>query len=282
MKLVDLNYMLKEADKNHYAVGAFNYCNAETAQAIIETGSRLRSPVMYIIGPWELDLLGPRMMAKIVRDLAEDSDVPVCLHLDHATDLETVKACIDAGFPSVMMDGSHCDTFEENVRITRAAVEMAKDKGITVEGELGAVGRVDGLSPEGDNKMLLTDPGQAVEFVERTGIDALAVSIGNGHGMYPQRPVLDFERLEAIRKITGIPLVLHGGSGIPADQLHKAIDLGISKVNVATELAHAYLAALDNRESGMWYAKALIQAKSAVSKVVERWMLELGCAGRLK
>lgn len=282
MSFVDITQMLRDAEANHYAVGAFNYCNAETAKAIIDEGCRKKSPIMMICGPWELDLVGPRMLVQMAQILSEEVNAPVCLHLDHATDMDTVKRCIDAGFPSVMIDGSHTDTYEENVSITRAVVEIAKPLGITVEGELGAVGRVDDCSPEACDKSMLTDPDQAAEFVALTGIDALAVAIGNGHGMYPQAPELDFDRLKAIRCATKVPIVLHGGSGTPAAQLHQAIDLGISKVNVATELAHAYLAAIDNRAEGLWYAWALIQARDAVSAVVGRWMDELGSSGRTK
>ncbi|MHB1458145.1 MAG: class II fructose-bisphosphate aldolase, partial [Armatimonadota bacterium] len=239
MSFVNITKMLKDAEAGHYAVGAFNYCNAETAKAIIDEGARKKSPVMMICGPWELDLVGPNMLVKMVDILSEEAGVEVCLHLDHATDVETVKRCIDAGFPSVMIDGSHCNTYEENVTLTRMVVEMAKPFGITVEGELGSVGRVDDCSPEANDKSLLTDPAQAAEFERLTGVDALAVGIGNGHGMYPQSPVLDFERLQEIRNVVTVPIVLHGGSGTPAHQLHQAIDLGVSKVNVASELGRS-------------------------------------------
>lgn len=275
--------MIEEARKGHYAVGAFNYCNVETAQAIVEAGCRLRSPVLLITGPWEIPLVGAKTLVRIAHSMAKAADVPVCLHLDHAADLELVRECIEAGFPSVMMDASAHD-FEENVRLTKAVVDMAHPRGITVEGELGAVGRVDDAVVEGGREASLTDPAQAAEFVERTGIDALAPAIGNAHGIYPQRPVLDFERLEAIRNATGVPLVLHGGSGTEPDQLQRAIDIGIGKVNVASELSRAFLSAIEQamaKSNGkMWYAHALVEAKTAVAEVVSRWMGQLGCAGK--
>lgn len=284
MELIGLNPMLEEAQKNHYAVGAFNYCNAETAQAVAEVGCKLRSPIMFITGPWELSLLGVKMMADIARWVAKEADVPVCLHLDHASEIDLVRECIEAGFPSVMMDASQYD-FEENVHLTKMVVDMAHPKGITVEGELGAVGRVGESTVEGAGEASLTDPDKAAEFVERTGIDALASAIGNAHGLYTQRPVLDFERLEAIRNATGVPLVLHGGSGTPSDQLHRAIEIGISKINVASELARAYLDAIkrfqESKEGNKWYAFALMDSKAAVSEVVARWMQELGSANRI-
>ncbi len=284
MELIGLDRMLREAQSKHYAVGAFNYCNAETAQAIAQTGCELRSPVIYIIGPIEYPLMGAKMMVDIVKLVAADCDVPVCLHLDHATSIDQVRECIEAGFPSVMMDASQYD-FEENIRLTKMVVEMAHAKGITVEGELGAVGKVDDATVEGQENASLTLPHKAAEFVERTGIDALAISIGNAHGLYKQSPVLDFERLQAVRDATDVPLVLHGGSGTPVDQLHRAIDIGISKVNVASELGRAFLDAIDNfnrtKRSKEWYALSLVDAKQAVAQVVARWMRELGSTGRI-
>lgn len=283
MKLKNINDLLIPAQREHYAVGAFNYCNFETAQAVVEAGVELRSPVMFITGPWEIQLLGAKALVEIAKFVAKDADVPVCLHLDHATDVELVKECIEAGFPSVMMDASQHD-FEENVRLTQLVVDMAGPLGVTVEGELGAVGRVDDSSVEGDGKALLTDPGKAAEFVERTGVDALAVAIGNAHGIYTQQPELDFERLEAIRAAVDVPLVLHGGSGTPPAQLKRAIEIGVSKVNVASEIGRAYLnaiAAAQARTGGKgWYAHALVDAKSAARDVVAGWMNKLNSAGK--
>jgi len=282
LKLVSLTDIIEPARRGGYAVGAYNYCNAETVQAIIEQGCNQRSPVILIIGPWELPLLGIKTVTRLAEMTAADASVPVCLHLDHATEFEMVKECIDAGFPSVMIDASQYD-FEENIRRTKAVVEIAHPLGITVEGELGAVGRVDDGGVEGGAESTLTDPARAAEFVERTGVDALATSIGNAHGMYKQLPELDFDRLEAIQRAVDIPLVLHGGSGTPRDQLHRAIDIGICKVNVATELALAYLEAIRQApEKGRtWYAHALMDAKAAAGEVVARWMVELGSAGRV-
>lgn len=275
--------MLGPAQRGHYAVGAFNYCNFETAQAVVEAGMALRSPVMYITAPWETSLLGPEAVVEVARYVAARADVPVCLHLDHATDVESVKECIEAGFPSVMIDASAHD-FEENVRMTRAVVDMARPAGITVEAELGAVGRVDDATVEGSDGNSLTDPDMAAEFVRLTGVDALAVAIGNAHGIYTQQPELDLARLDRIRAAVSVPLVLHGGSGTPSDQLRRAIEIGISKVNVASELSRAYLNAIQQAvaqsDGKIWYVSALIDAKKAVTEVVERWMAKLGSAGK--
>ena len=280
-RLMGITSLLDDARSNHYAVGAFNYTNAETACAIIGTAALLRSPVILIPGPWEIPLIGAEMIVEIAQSVAARVDVPVCMHLDHAKDLSLVRECIDAGFPSVMIDASEHD-FEENIRLTRAVVEMAHPLGVTVEGELGAVGRV-GQSPEGTDMPALTDPDEAAEFVERTGVDALAVAIGNSHGIYPQRPELDFELLEAIGAATSVPLVLHGGSGTHPDQLQRAIDLGITKVNVASDISKAYLDAIRSavdHNAGVWYASALLDARSATERVVERWMRQLDSVSR--
>jgi ketose-bisphosphate aldolase len=274
--------MLEEARQDGYAVGAFNFANAETAQAIVEQGAALRSPTLMMIGPWETPLLGAGFVVDIAKRLAERADVPVCLHLDHASEVGPIRECIEAGFPSVMIDASRCE-FEENVRRTKVVVDMAHAKAVAVEGELGAVGSV-GDSVEGDRAASLTDPRQAAEFVERTGVDALAVAIGNAHGIYTQRPELDFERLQAIRDATGVALVLHGGSGTPSAQLHRAIEIGVAKVNVASELSQAYLGAIRERlaSGNAWYSHAMMEAKAAFGQVVARWMRELGSAGKVR
>jgi len=280
--LVGLSTLLHRAQKERYAVPGFNFCNAETAQAIVEECAALRSPALLMIGTWEIPLLGPGVLADIVTSLASRADVPVCLLLDHAPDIELVRECIAAGFSSVMMDASQHD-FEENVRLTREVVRIAEGTGVDVEGELGSVGRVGDLASEGRAEPRLTDPGEVAAFVERTGIQALAVAIGNAHGIYRQRPELDFERLQAIRKATDVPLVLHGGSGTPADQLSRAIEIGISKVNVASELSTAYLEGVQQAmaaDEHIWYAGALMGAKAATAEVVRRWVRQLGSEGK--
>jgi len=282
-ELLPLTPLLEAARANHYAVGAFNFCNAETAQAIVEQAVALRSPALLMIGPWETPLLGADFVVDIARWLAARADVPVSLHLDHASEIEPIRKSIEAGFPSVMIDASRLD-FEENIQRTRAVVEMARARGVSVEGELGAVGSVGDVAVEGEGRAGLTDPAQAADFVERTGVDALAVAIGNAHGIYTQRPELDFDRLRAIREATNVPLVLHGGSGTPAPQLHRAIEIGVSKVNVASELSRAHLGAIAARLAAgdAWYSQAMAEAKAAVGEVVGRWMCELGSAGQIK
>lgn len=281
-ELVGLTELLADAAAKRYAVGAFNFCNAETAQAVVEAASALRSPVIMMIGPMEIPLLGVRAAVDVAKSAAREAGVPVCLHLDHACEYELVAECVEAGFPSVMIDASRM-TFEDNIRLTTRVVDIARVKGVAVEAELGAVGRVDDSAVEGGNTASLTSPSEAAEFCERTGVDALAVAIGNAHGVYTQRPDLDFDRLQAIRDATGVPLVLHGGSGTPLEQLRRAIGIGVSKVNVASELSRAYLTAVEKAIAGgkgkVWYAQALTEAKAAVAAVVADWMNKLGSAG---
>jgi ketose-bisphosphate aldolase len=195
-----------------------------------------------------------------------------------------VRECLEAGFPSVMIDGSHLP-FEQNVALTRRAVELARSYGAAVEGELGALGRTDGLLGEGNNgESSLTDPSEAREFTQRTGVDALAVSVGNAHGLYRSKPDLDFGRLQEILDTVDVPVVLHGGTGIPKDQFSRAIAMGMCKVNVATELVLCYSdamkQALAEMNGSIWPATVLQDVKHRMTSVVRRWINELGSAGK--
>lgn len=276
-----LKEMLANARREKYAVGGFNFCNAETAQVIFSEAVKLRSPAMLIASSAELRLCGMEETVKIVRLVAETVDVPVCLHLDHTDDVETVCRAVDAGFSSVMIDGSHFP-FEKNIEMTRAVVKYAHNKGVSVEGELGAIGENKDAQHEGVGPQSLTDPKMATEFVERTGVDALAVSIGNAHGLYAKRPELDFGLLKTINDQVGIPLVLHGGSGTPVEHLQKAISLGICKVNVASEIGKAFTDSYIETmtRGGTWWIIALQKAKNDIAPVIERWIRNLGSEGK--
>lgn len=282
MKLRNITDMLDHAEKHHYGLGAFCCCNAETALAAIEAGIKLQSPVLFIASHEETPVLGPKGLVDIVKCVAGDCGLPVGLHLDHAPSVEFVRECMDAGFPSVMYDGSGLP-FEENVKNTRMVVEEAHGRGIGVEGEIGAIGRCDKSTVEG-GETTLTDPDEAVEFVERTGVDALAVSIGNSHGMYTTLPNLNFELLKEIRSRVNVHLVLHGGSGTPPEQLNEAVRIGIAKVNVASEIGKAYINGIvdfNNAKNGnFWWTHGVLEAKLAAKAVVERWMHQLGSEGK--
>jgi ketose-bisphosphate aldolase len=276
-----LREMAGKARSGRYAVGGFNFCNAETAQAVLAEAEDLRSPAMLIASSSEAQLCGLADTVKIARLVAERITVPVCLHLDHTDDVKTVCDAVDAGFSSVMIDGSHF-SFEKNIEMTRAVVEYAHKKGVSVEGELGAIGQNKDAQHEGVGPQSLTDPEKAVEFVERTGVDALAVSIGNSHGFYAKRPELDFALLQDIAGKVEVPLVLHGGSGTPLDHLQKAISLGVGKVNVASEIGRVFTETFTQRMAagGVWWVMALQEAKQVIGLVVRRWIHDLGSAGK--
>jgi tagatose 1,6-diphosphate aldolase GatY/KbaY len=276
-----LKEMLAKARREHYAVGGFNFCNAETAQVIFAEAVKLRSPAMLIASSVEVQLCGMEETVKILRLVAETVEVPVCLHLDHTNDVKTVCRAVDAGFSSVMIDGSHFP-FEQNIEMTRAVVQYAHNKGVSVEGELGAIGENKDAQHEGLGPQSLTDPNMAAEFVERTGVDALAVSIGNAHGLYAKRPELDFDLLQTIRDRVDIPLVLHGGSGTPLEHLQRAISLGICKVNVASEIGKAFTDSYMETMTtgGTWWVVALQKAKNAIAPIIERWIHNLGSEGK--
>jgi ketose-bisphosphate aldolase len=276
-----LKEMLAKARQEQYAVGGFNFCNAETAQVVFSESVKLRSPAMLIAAAAEVRLCGMENTVRIVRLVAETVPVPVCLHLDHTDDVETVCRAVDAGFSSVMIDGSRF-SFEKNIEMTQAVVKYAHNKGVSVEGELGALGENKDAQHEGTAPQSLTDPNKAREFVERTGIDALAVSIGNAHGLYAKRPELDFELLKTIRDQVDIPLVLHGGSGTPLDHLQTAISRGICKVTVAAEIGKVFTDSYIETMTagGTWWVIALQKAKDAIAPVIEKWIRNLGSEGK--
>lgn len=283
MPLIGMKEMLDKAYAGGYAVGGFDGFNAETFQAIIETGKAKKSPLLSICAPVEYALLGARSAAAVARALADLHGVELCLHLDHAGSMEQIVEAVEAGFSSVMIDGSQ-KSFEDNIALTTEVVRFAHARGVPVEAELGAMGRVDSITHEGgdDFRTEYTNPDHAAEFVKRTGCDFLAVSIGNAHGLYTQAPTLDFERLGQIRNAVPVPLVLHGGSGTPEDQLKKAVALGIAKVNVASEIAKAfttsYVATMN--EGKTWWTIAKKRATDETCKVIARWMDTLGSSGK--
>ncbi len=232
--LVNLNEVLIKAREGKYAVPAFDCTEDILIRTILDTCEEKKSPV--ILMALERDLKGKGMdyITSMVKGVADKYSIPIVLHLDHATNLDLIKRAIDYGFTSVMYDGSML-SFEENIANTKKVVEIAHAQNVTVEAELGYVGgnELDG-SYTGDAK--LTEPSQVLEFVNKTGVDALAVSIGTSHGVYVSEPKLNIERLQDINAISPVPLVLHGGSGTPVDQVQEAIKNGIAKVNLYADL----------------------------------------------
>lgn len=246
--LVSTADLLGDARSGGYAVGAFNVYNLEGARAVIAAAEAERSPVMLQLHPGALAHGSTPLVAGCLA-AAREATVPASVHLDHSTSPEEIGAALDVGLRSVMADGSHLE-YADNVAFVRQTATRVHSQGGVVEAELGRLtGTEDGLTvPEYESR--LTDPEQAGDFVRSTGVDALAVCIGNVHGSYPGEPRLDFDRLSAIREATPVPLVLHGGSGLPEPMLARAIELGVCKVNVNTELRRAYLAAVTEAVSG--------------------------------
>ena len=235
--LVTTKEMLLEAQKNHYAVGAFNVENMEMVQAVIAAAEEMRSPVIIQTTPSTLKYASPELYFANVKALAQKSVVPIAVHLDHGNSFELAMQTFRCGYTSIMIDGSP-KSFEENIALTSAVVQAAHGAGIPVEAELGTVGGKEDSLDNGEGGY--TDPQKAKEFVERTNCDSLAVAIGTAHGVYKHAPKLDLERLSAIRKVVDIPLVLHGTSGVDDDVVKECVKRGICKVNYATDLRIAY------------------------------------------
>jgi tagatose 1,6-diphosphate aldolase GatY/KbaY len=237
--------LLQQAAQGHYALGAFNVYNLEGALAVVNAAQATRSPAILQIHPSAFEYGGAALVALCLQS-ARDARVPMSVHLDHSTSADAIRFALDAGMTSIMADGSHL-AYDANVAFTRAMVELTRARAGFVEAELGRLaGTEDGLTVA-EYEAKLTDPGQAREFVAQTGIDALAVCIGNVHGNYRGEPRLDCARLAAIRDVVSVPLVLHGASGLSRDLVRRSIELGARKFNVNTEVRGAYIAALKQK-----------------------------------
>ncbi len=241
MKLVSLVEILAQANQGRYAVGGFNINNLEFLQGIIGAAEELNSPLILQTSEGAMKYIGIDYVIGMVDAAVKNSPIPVALHLDHGSSFAVVMKCIRMGYSSVMFDGSHFP-FEENIRLTKQVIEAAHAVGVSVEAELGKLGGTEDDLSVDEKDATFTDPEQAVEFVERTGVDALAVAIGTAHGVYKGKPELDFERLKTIKDKTKIPIVLHGASGLSDDDLKKAISLGVNKVNVNTDFQQVFAA----------------------------------------
>ena len=267
MPLVDTKEMFKKAYEGHYAVGAFNVNNMEIIQGIVEAAIQEKAPLILQVSAGARKYAKHIYLTKLVEAAVEDTGLPICLHLDHGADFEICKDCVDGGFTSVMIDGSKYP-FEENIELTKRVVDYAHSKGVVVEAELGKLAGVEDAVNVAAKDATYTDPDQAVEFVERTGCDSLAIAIGTSHGAYKfkGKPELDFARLEKITNmLPGYPLVLHGAStvipsfveecnkyggkldgaqGVPEDMLLKAGTFGVCKINIDTDLRLAMTASI--------------------------------------
>lgn len=309
MPLVTSAEMFKKAYEGQYAVGAFNVNNMEIIQGIVDAAKEEQAPLILQVSAGARKYAKHIYLMKLVEAAIEDSGLPICLHLDHGEDFEICKACVDGGFTSVMIDGSK-HPFEENIAITKKVVEYAHAHGVVVEAELGRLAGVEDAVKVNAKDASYTDPDQAVEFVEKTGVDSLAIAIGTSHGAYKFKgePQLDFERLEKISKLLpNFPLVLHGAStvlpefvkkcndfggelpgaqGVPEDMLFKAAKQGVCKINIDTDLRLAMTASvrehLATHPADFDPRQYLKPAREAIKKMVQHKMKNvLNCSNRL-
>ena len=281
--LVSGEVILKNAQKNGYACGAFNINNMEILQAIIAAGEEEKSPLILQTSESAIRYAGLDYLAIMAVYAAKKASVPVCINLDHGLKFETVKACIENGWSNVMMDASS-KPYEENIEITSQVVKMAHEKGVSVEAELGKlVGIEDDVKVEAADA-IYTNPDEAADFVKRTGIDSLAVAIGTAHGKYHGEPKLDFDRLKAIREKVDIPLVLHGASGLTEAQLKKAISLGICKINIDTDIRVAFSDGIKSvlaKDPSAYDPRTLCTpARQMMKEVVQKKMQIFGSSGK--
>jgi fructose-bisphosphate aldolase class II len=247
MTIVSLKEVFKSAINDDYAIGAFNVHNLEFIEGVMRAAEEMSSPVIISIATISIDYAGLEPLAAITKDFAERSRIPTVIHLDHGDDIELVRRSIKSGFSSVMYDGSKYP-IDENIKRTREIVKIAHAEDISVEGEIGVVGGFEGLD-RGDIsheqlQALYTRPEEARRFVEETGVDALAVSVGTVHGMPIQNAAIDFQRLGEIHQAVDVPLVFHGCTGLKNEDYHKAIELGVKKFNVGTRLMIEFQKAL--------------------------------------
>lgn len=264
--LVTLNEILKIAEEKKIAIGSFNTPNMTSLKAVIGAAEALNQPViiMHAQVHEEMGLCVMEEIAPVMLMFAEKAKVPVCVHLDHGTDLEYVKRGLELGFTSVMYDGSTLST-EENVANTKIVVEWAKETGASVETEIGSMGAREGGG--GNDTSIYTDPDAAVKFVADTGIDALACAFGTAHGFYKDAPKLDFERLSKIYSLINVPIVMHGGSGVSEDDYREVIKRGVRKVNYYTYMAKAGAEAVSNKAYDQFH-NVLMDAEKAMKENV--------------
>ena len=243
MSLISTKEMLLKAQKEGYAVPAFNIHNLETIQVVLEAANDLKSPVILAATPSTVKYADENYLLAIIEKANEINNIPLTFHLDHHENVEDIKRIIKLGCKSVMIDASKYE-FRKNIEIVKDIVDYAHKYGATVEAELGKLGGIEDDLKVDEKDAFLTDPNEAVEFVKATGVDSLAVAIGTAHGLYKSEPKLDFDRLEKIRSMVDVPLVLHGASGVPYDAVQNAIEKGICKVNIATELKIPFSSAI--------------------------------------
>ena len=271
--ITNLKDLLLDAKEKKYAVGAFNVYNYETIKAVIESIKEEKTPAIIAFGEKYLMNMNLNEVANIIRTMSTNGDVKVAIHLDHCKSIEVIKKAIDAGFTSVMYDGSELP-FEENIANTKFVVDYAHNYNVSVEAELGVLSLGD-HSNEDEGEEIYTDPEQAKTFVLETGVDALAVSIGTVHGMYKGTPKVSVERLIEIKNAIDIPFVLHGGSGTPEQTIKDCIANGITKINVNTEVSYEVIQAFKvmiEANKNVHFSQLSVLAVEEAKKVVKKYM----------
>lgn len=290
MSIVNAKEMLLKATEEKYAVGAFNITNLIQMEAVVETAVEKKAPLIIQTSVTPSKFLNPRVLAVIFKTLAESAPIPICLHLDHCSDVQYCKVCADAGYTNIMIDASKQE-FQENIKQTKEIADYCHELGgISVEGELGTVSGVEDQVKVAEDEAALCDPQQAMEFVDKTGIDIFAPAIGTAHGVYKTKdPKLDFDRLQEIAELINgkqirIPLVIHGGTGLKPDVATRLVSLGGSKFNVSTDLKHALIDAthdyISSHRDEYNPGKIDIAVKEAIKAKVGYWIDLLGSAGK--
>jgi len=283
LALVTVAELARAAAEGGYAVGAFNLNNMEILQAVIAAAEEERSPVILQASQGGLKYAGIDYIVAMARVAAESASVPVALNLDHGTSFAQAMQCIRQGFSAVMVDGSKLP-FEENIALVKRVADVAHAVGVSVEAELGKIGGTEDDIIVAEREATMTDPQEAAEFVKRAQPDLLAVAIGTAHGVYRGEPRLDFERLTSIKNKVDIPLVLHGASGVPDEAIRKACQIGISKINIDTELRVAFSGAvrktLKDNPGEIDPRKIIGPAREAMQQVVREKMRLFGCSGK--
>ncbi|MBZ4646728.1 MAG: fructose-bisphosphate aldolase, class [Petroclostridium sp.] len=281
--LVTGKQILDKAHKEGYAVGAFNVNNMEILQAVIAAAEEEKSPVIIQTSEGAIKYAGAEYLSAMVHLAANKASVPVALHLDHGTTYETIISCIRNGWTSVMIDGSH-HPLDENIAVTKEIIKIAHACGVSVEAELGRLGGVEDNISVDEKDARLTHPDEAVKFVKETGVDYLAIAIGTAHGKYKGEPKLDFERLDTIKKLVNIPIVLHGASGVPDEAIQRAVSLGVNKINIDTDVRVAFTegvkSVIVNKPEEYDPRKICGPAKEEMKKVVKAKMRLFGCSGK--
>ena len=290
MPIVNAKDMLLKATEKKYAVGAFNITNLIQMEAVVAAAIDTNAPLIIQASVTPSKFLGPKVLSAIYETLAESAPIPICLHLDHCNDVEFCKTCADAGYTNIMIDASKQD-FAENIRQTKEVCNYCHEIGnISVEGELGTVSGIEDQVKVAEDEAALCDPEQALEFVDRTGVDIFAPAIGTAHGVYKTKhPKLDFDRLKQISDLINgdqprVPLVVHGGTGLQPDVVKRLVSLGGAKFNVSTDLKHSLIDTtydyISSHRDEYNPGKIDATVKEAIKGRILYWIDLLGCAGK--